>query len=415
MAAASSPISRTATAVASVRPACRRTLPITFPARGFPRSCTCTAWAIMAADPRARCWTKPSASKTPRWCFRRSNSARPRAFFDDAEKAIDSGSLKPPVWNNELYLAYHRGCYTTQSETKKLIRQNEELLQNAEKFAALSFLTANRPYSNTDFEDIWKRVLFDHFHDIMPGSGIGVNYEDADRNLTDASLRSQRILDGALDSLNGLIDTRGEGIPVVVYNSLSWDRSASVKIESVEPPAGQHLEARDSAGQPLLSQVVAKDPATNRVTLDVMVKGVPALGYEVIHLVWVANPGPPASALKIDGANIENEFFRLKIDPRTGCVSSLVNKTNGQEAVAPGGCGNLLQAFKDVPRTQDAWEIRFDEDVWDLKQPRSVRVIESGPERAVVRIQHTFHAPTRKEGPDSTIQQDITVYAGAPD
>jgi alpha-mannosidase len=41
-------------------------------------------------------------------------------------------------------------------------------------------------------------------------------------------------------------------------------------------------------------------------------------------------------------------------------------------------------------------------------------VIERGPERAVVRIRHTFHAPTRVGGPDSTIQQDITVYSGVP-
>jgi alpha-mannosidase len=144
------------------------------------------------------------------------------------------------------------------------------------------------------------------------------------------------------------------------------------------------------------------------------VKAVPALGYEVIHVVPVSNPRAAASALKIDGANIENEFFRLKIDPHTGCVTSLVNIADGKEAVAPDGCGNLLQAFKDVPRTQDAWEIRFDQDVWELKQPRSVAVIERGPERAVVRIQHTFHAPTRVGGPDSTIRQDITVYSGVP-
>jgi alpha-mannosidase len=337
-----------------------------------------------------------------------------RAFFDDAEKAIAAGSLKPPVWNNELYLAYHRGCYTTQSETKKLIRQNEELLQNAEKFAALSFLTAKRPYSNSEFEEIWKRVLFDHFHDIMPGSGIGVNYEDAERNLTDASLRSRKILDGALDSLDALVDTRGEGIPVVVYNSLSWERTGSVRIEAIEPPSGQQLEARDSAGQTLLSQVAASDPAARKVTLDVLVKGVPALGFEVIHVVPVGNPRPPASRLTVSGTDIENEFIRLKIDPHSGCVTSLANKADGREAVAPGGCGNLLEAFKDVPRTQDAWEIRFDEDVWALKQPRSVAVVESGPERAVVRVQHTFRAPTRNEGPDSTIQQDITVYSGVP-
>ncbi len=59
-----------------------------------------------------------------------------------------------------------------------------------------------------------------------------------------------------------------------------------------------------------------------------------------------------------------------------------------------------------VPRTQDAWEIRFDQDEWDLKQPKEVKIIENGPERVVVRINHTFQS--------STIQQDVIVYAGVP-
>ena len=384
------------------------------PATGFPEIMHLYGVGDHGGGPTRQMVDEAVRLKDPSVVFPKVQFSSARAFFDDAEKAIDAGSLKPPVWNSELYLAYHRGCYTTQSETKKLIRQNEELLQNAEKFAALSFLSANRPYSTSDFEEIWKRVLFDQFHDIMPGSGIAVNYADAERNLTDASLRSQKILDGALDSLNARIDTHGEGIPVVVYNPLSWDRPGSVKVDAVEPPAGLHLEARDSGGQPLLSQVVSSDAAARKVTLDVMVKSVPAMGYEVIHLVAAANPRPVQSTLKVDGTAIENEFFRLNIDPKTGCVTSLVDKAGNHEAVAPGGCGNLLQAFKDVPRTQDAWEIRFDEDVWDLKQPRSVSVIEHGPERAVVRIEHTFRAPTRKDGPDSTIQQDIAVYAGVP-
>ena len=344
--------------------------------------------------------------KDPTVVFPKVQFSSARAFFDDAESAIDSGALKPPVWNNELYLAYHRGCYTTQSETKKLIRENEELLQNTEKFASLAFLAANRPYSNSDFEEIWKRVLFDQFHDIMPGSGILVNYEDAARNLTDASLRSQKILDGALDSLNGLIDTRGEGMPVVIYNSLSWDRTGPAKIEVVEPPIGQQWKAVDPIGQPLPSHVVARDAAAHKLTLDVLAKNVPALGYEVIRLVAAPNPPIAASSIKVDGTTIENEYLRVKIDPQTGCVTSLIDEPGNHESVAPGGCGNLLQAFKDVPRTQDAWEIRFDEDEWDLKEPRSVKVIEEGPDLAVVRIEHAFR--------NSTIQQELTVYAGVP-
>jgi alpha-mannosidase len=327
-----------------------------------------------------------------------------RQFFDDVKTSIDKGDLKVPVWNDEMYLQYHRGCYTTQAETKRLIRYNEELLQNAEKFASLAFVHAKRPYNNIEFEDIWKRVLFDHFHDIMPGSGIGINYLDAERNLIDASLRSEKILDGALGDLNSGIDTAGAGTPVVVYNSLSWDRTAPVTFDVQAPAAGLHLEVRDSAGQPLASQIVSKDG--NKVTLQAMAKNVPSMGYEVLHVVSAANARTPATSLKVNGTDVENEFLRMKIDAKTGCVTSLINKADSKEAVAPGGCGNLLQAFKDVPRTQDAWEIRFDQDVWDLKQPKEVKVVENGPERVVVRINHVFQS--------STIQQDVVVYAGLP-
>ena len=218
--------------------------------------------------------------ETPSATYPKTVFSTARAFFDDLEKSIRKGDVKPPVWDDEMYLQYHRGCYTTQAETKKLIRYNEELLQNAEKFAALSFLT-RRPYANGAFEEIWKRVLFDHFHDIMPGSGIGINYADAERNLTDASLRSQKILDDSLDLLGANIQTSGAGIPVVVYNSLSWARTGSVTIDTVAPPAGAAVGRPRLAGQRLLSQAVSTNTPANRLQLQVMVKDVPPLGYTV--------------------------------------------------------------------------------------------------------------------------------------
>jgi alpha-mannosidase len=132
-----------------------------------------------------------------------------RSFFDDAENSIQEQKLEPPVWNNELYLEYHRGCYTTQSETKKEIRHNEEQLQNAEKFASLAFVSEGQPYSSSGFEEIWKKVLFDEFHDIMPGSGVGNNYADAAKNLSEASLESGTILRNSLGSLTSRINTEG--------------------------------------------------------------------------------------------------------------------------------------------------------------------------------------------------------------
>ncbi len=193
---------------------------------------------------------------------------------------------------------------------------------------------------------------------------------------------------------------------MVVFNPLSWPRTDPVKVAVHTPPAGQHLQARDSAGQPLLAQVIASDPATERTTLEVMVKNVPALGYETIHISAAAGPRPTATSLKVTGTTVENEYLRVKIDPETGCVTSLVNKADGKDAVAPGGCGNLLQTFVDRPAQQDAWEIKFDEQSWDLKQPDEVKLVESGPERAVIRIGNKFQS--------STFLRDVIIRAGSP-
>ncbi len=344
--------------------------------------------------------------ENPSTVFPKAEFSTARGFFDDVEKSLNSGSVKLPTWNNELYLEYHRGCYTTQSETKKQIRHNEEQLEDAEKFAALSFLTVKHPYSNTQFEGIWKKLLFDDFHDIMPGSGVGNNYVEALRNLNEASLESGKILDDSLDRLTANIDTQGAGVPFVIFNPLSWERTEPVTVEVHTPPVGRRLEATDAAGKPLLSQVLSVNGATQQTRLQVMVKGVPPLGYAVIHVVPVTHALPAVSSLKVNGATIENEFFRMKIDPKTGCVTSLVNKPDNQETVAPGGCGNLLQTFVDLPARQDAWEIAFDGKSWDLKEPQEVKVAENGPERVVVRITNKFQ--------NSDLVREIVVHPGVP-
>jgi len=343
---------------------------------------------------------KDNSSVFPKLSFSTS-----KAFFDDLQRGLDKGDFKPPVWNDELYLEYHRGCYTTQSETKKLIRQNEELLQNAEKFAAFSYL-GQKTYPGTIFEESWKKLLFDHFHDIMPGSGIAVNYLDAANNLREVTFEGTKILNTALDDLTARVNTQGEGMPVVVYNPLSWDRTGSVEIEAQLPQPAKQIEVRDSQGQPLVSQLISIDGPTNRAKIRVEVKNVPSLGYEVLHVVPVANTRAVASTLKVDGTTIENEFLIVKIDPKTGCITSLINKADGKETLSSGSCGNLLQTFVDKPARQDAWEIKFDEQSWDLKQPEEVKVTETGPVRAVVHIKHKFQ--------DSTFVQDISVYAGLP-
>jgi alpha-mannosidase len=109
----------------------------------------------------------------------------PRIEYGNAETYLDwlmSQELSNlPVWDDELYLEYHRGTYTTQARTKKWNRSCETLLTNAEKFSALGTLFG-READRAALEEAWKNVLFNQFHDILPGSSIRQVYFDSERS-----------------------------------------------------------------------------------------------------------------------------------------------------------------------------------------------------------------------------------------
>jgi alpha-mannosidase len=333
------------------------------------------------------------------------------AFFNDLEPKLPS--MKVPVWKDELYFQYHRGVFTTQSETKRRIRRSEETLLNAEKLASLAQLE-QRPYPQEEIERAWKRLLFDHFHDIMPGSGIAVNYLDARRNLQDVRRVGHNIIHDSLGEISAHVDTQRTGVPVVVFNTLSWPRTEVTELEAQLPGPAQQVEVVDGIGKPAQSQLLSMDGETHRVRILVLVN-VPALGYNTYFVRATTKP-PAASTLKATTTGLENEFIRLQIDAKTGCMTSLFDKRSHTEALAPaetstGGpknfaCGNLLQTFHDLPKQWDAWNIDadFEDQHWDLDSADEVKLVESSPLRAIIRVKKHFQ--------NSSFVQDITMYPG---
>jgi alpha-mannosidase len=335
-------------------------------------------------------------------------------FFADLNKKLPEMTV--PTWDDELYFQYHRGVFTTQAETKRRIRHSEEGMLNAEKFSSIASLFG-RVYPQAEFQLAWKDLLFDHFHDIMPGSGIAVNYLDAKRNLENVDRMSAEITRGSMAEISAHVNTQGTGVPVVVFNPLSWTRTDVVEIEAQLPTPAQHIEIVDDSGKAASSQLLNLDASTHRARL-LLLATVPSLGYKVYFVRAATSQGHSTSALKASSDTLENEFLRLKVDPQSGCVTSLFDKRSGTEALAPaetdtGGpkdrtCGNLLQTFVDKPKQWDAWNIDadFEKQHWDLDRADDVQLIETGPLRAVIRVKNHFQ--------NSTFVRDITVYAGVP-
>ncbi len=335
-------------------------------------------------------------------------------FFEDLGKKLPE--MKVPTWNGELYFQYHRGVFTTQAETKRRIRRSEETMLNAEKFASLALLDG-REYPQEEMTRAWKRLLFDHFHDIMPGSGIGTNYVDARRNLRDVRRTGNQVIGDSLNEIAAHINTQGDGVPVLVSNPMAWQRSEVVVLEAQLSAPAPQITVLDSGGKPAQSQLLSIDPQTHRAKFLVFAT-VPSLGYNT-YFVRPATRAPAIrTTLKASADALENEFVRVKIDPQTGCISSLFDKRDNQEALAvaetdTGGpknmvCGNLLQAFVDKPKEWDAWNIDadFEEQHWDLDKADEVKLIENGPLRAVIRIKKHFQ--------NSTFIQDVTLYPAMP-
>ena len=95
--------------------------------------------------------------------------------------AAVAGEVSIPTWKTEMYLEYHRGVYTTQANHKRNMRDSEVEVLDAEKWASLAWLDG-REYPGKELTEDWKKVLFNQFHDLAAGSGIGVIYKDAQKD-----------------------------------------------------------------------------------------------------------------------------------------------------------------------------------------------------------------------------------------
>lgn len=359
--------------------------------------------------------------RDPNTVFPKIDFSTAKQFFADLNQELPN--LKAPTWKDELYFEYHRGVYTSQADTKQRIRHDEELMLDAEKYASVASLFG-RPYAQDQFELAWKNLLFDHFHDVMPGSGIAVNYLDAKRNLEDVARSAQEITNGALDEIQAHINTQGDGVPVVVFNSLAWPRTEVVEVEVQLPSQTKEVRVVDSAGALAEYHLLAMNTATHRARVLILAN-TPALGYRTYFVRPAAISGVPPDVIngqlqsvKASGTTLENGYLRVKVAPQTGCITSLYDLRNQTEVLAPsetdtGGsktsaCGNLLQAFYDKPEEWDAWNIDsdFEKQHWDLDKTDEVKLVESGPLRAIIRVKKHFQ--------NSTFVQDITMYAGVP-
>ena len=270
-------------------------------------------------------------------------------FFNELEK--EKADLYN--WRGELYLEIHNGTYTTMAHNKRCNRKMEFLLKDAEFLSTIASLHSkefNDPKG--EFDKMWKLVLLDQFHDVIPGTWIGMVYEDTKEHYDYWLKSSQKIIDefasdlfkefvtpkltGALQryNINESFEEAKHGSKFIAYNNENFDRNEYVS-----------LLVDDKIHYGFIN--------------------VPQHGYKVFSVDELCTESDLHSCIKLteteNNFEILNDFYSVTIN-KTGRISSYKDKTffslRPQEIVdANVGEINRLHIHNDIPDFWDAWDI----------------------------------------------------------
>lgn len=319
-----------------------------------------------------------------------------------------------PVWDSELYLEYHRGTYTSQAKTKKHNRQGEGMITTTEKLATIASRHGYE-YPQSDIFHVWRTLLFNQFHDILPGSSINPVYHDTEIEYAESQALTRDIQQQAFRALAEKIDTRGEGEALVIFNPLSWVRTSPVEFALNRIDAKQNWSVLDENGKVIPVQVIDESVLGSKLLF--LAEAVPAFGYKVYRLVAKKSAGKPDPHLKATETQLQNKFLEVKLDPQTGLMTKVIDLVNDFEVLAKPE-GNLLQLLPN--EMKDAWNLRFIKPAIDLKQAKQISLVEDGPVRKTIKVVHTYLGEQKhnsfpvEDYPSSFFTQYISLYAGIP-
>lgn len=340
-------------------------------------------------------------------------------YFNDVsekEKTNIEGDNVRTV-DGEMYFENHRGTYTSWAKVKEYNRKNEVLAEKAEKAAALgNWLGVLPDAGSSEVGKAWDKILVNQFHDILPGSSIPYQYQVTYNNQELAKNLLNNVQSNGLQAIAYRANTKTnvQGIPVMVFNPLSWERddTAEVSLDFNGGIPGKLAVYDVAANEKVASSVVTKDSGTQKATVSFEAKGLPPMGFRVFDVR--AEDGTVANSLTVqktsDTFTLENESLKVDINAETGNIAQIYNKKdNDRKVFADGYEGNELQILKDTGGTDyPAWNVIKSEmnanpiAVLNSK-PEAVEIVQDTPEKKVVRVSRAWS--------DSTFTQDIILCA----
>ncbi len=289
----------------------------------------------------------------------------PAVFFQHVEREIHLGA-PVPVWRGELYFETHRGTLTSQIRTKLGNRRCEQLLREAELWAATAGVAA-------DLDELWREVLTQQFHDILPGSSIAWVHADAEAI-------HARVEQQLRERIAAMLATLAPVAPTLT-NIASHARDEIVVVDAA--PAGSGPTQSLTAGGIAFRASVPGSGLARAVAL------------------------PVDDRVVVTDRSMTNHHLAVRWDS-AGNVTSIIDVGHAREIVPDRAIAAALELGPDHPVEYDAWDL----EAWTpatataITTADRITIVDAGPLVGTVRIDRSFG--------DSTASVTYSMRAGSP-
>lgn len=302
----------------------------------------------------------------------------------DFMKKLEKTAVNPNTYKGELYLELHRGTLTNQHEIKRNNRKAEFLLRDIEYLTVSESVRKKIPCNTEKTNELYKTLLINQFHDILPGTCINSAHEQCKAEMRKLRKEAESIIKGL---------TATEGDCLSVTNTLSFERSDVIFTDDTDKYIANARQQK------------YKDIKGNR---KLLLGGVKVPAFSSVKLSYAKDVLQEKSPFVYNGKSLITPFAKVEFD-ENGFISSFIDAASQRELTDGLPLNTFLMA-EDVPQSWDNWDIDADMEMKFKPCAELIKreVVSDGAVAFIIRSEY-------KISEKSAILQDMIFFADSPE